>query len=127
MGRTRLAVVADGLATVEPDWLCVIDNDCEACVGRRVFGRNKSREEATCERMAGIAERRLDHAMVLGKEIELDHSTDLRDEIVGIVLEESTFADSDFDSSSCLSFDRCREGGKTKEVIGKLHHDRYAD
>jgi hypothetical protein len=121
--RTGLTVVAKSLAAVEPDWLCIVDNDREACSGRRVFGWDEIREEAASERMAGVAERGLSNGVVLGEEIELDRSTDCSDDVVGIVLEESAFADSDFDSSSRLSVDRCREGGKTKEGIGELHYD----
>ena len=127
-GPTGLAVVASSLAAVKPDWLCVIHNDREACSRRRVFCWDETREEAACERVAGIREGRLSDSMVLREEIELDCRADRRSDVVGAVLKNSICSDSDFDSSSRLSIDRCRRNGhETKEGIGELHYGLFAD
>jgi len=48
-----------GLRTVEPDWLGILDGDCEGSA-EGLWGRgNKAGEETASEGMAGIGEGRL--------------------------------------------------------------------
>ena len=78
--------------------------------------------------MTGVRERGLSDCVILGEEIELDCSADCSYEVVGAVLENPPCSDSDFDGSSRLSVDRCRRNGdETKEGIGELHYELFAD
>jgi hypothetical protein len=73
--------------------------------------------------MAGICEGRLSDSVVLWEELKFDCSSDLSNEIVGVVLKDSIGANSDFDGGSYLSIDSSsRNGGQTKEAIGELHY-----
>lgn len=122
-----MAVVASGLTAVKPNWFSVIDCDGEARPRRRVFSWNETREEASCEGMAGVCEGRLSDCVILGEEVKLDLSADLSNEVIGIVLKNSICANGNFDSSSNLGVDSSRSGDKAKEGIGKLHYDLFAD
>ncbi|KND91031.1 hypothetical protein TOPH_04408 [Tolypocladium ophioglossoides CBS 100239] len=116
-----LAVAA--LTTVEPDWLCVRDRDCEARSGRRVLHRNEAGEEAAFERMAGIPEGGLGHSVIFGKEVELDCGANLGCE-AGRVVFKAAVGNSNFNRASFLGADRgsC-DGSKAKEGAGELHCD----
>ena len=56
--HSSLAMGLYSLGTVDPDWLGIIDSDCESC--RRcsggIFCRHKAREETSWEKVAWILE-----------------------------------------------------------------------
>jgi hypothetical protein len=58
-------VVAGRLATVEPNWLGVLDSDGEGSGSRRLGGWDKAGEETASERMARIGKARLSDSVVL--------------------------------------------------------------
>ena len=125
---TSLAVIAHCLTTVEPYTLCIIHGDCEATAARRRFLGHEARKEATGERVAGISEGRLGDRVVLWEEVEFNLSADLSDKVVRAILKHSVFADSDFDSHPLLGVGgSCRESGKTKEGVGELHYEKFAE
>jgi hypothetical protein len=59
------------------------------------------------------------------KEIEFNGSANFSGDIVGAILENPTFADSDPNRCSCLRIDSRGRDGKTQKSICELHYDIY--
>jgi hypothetical protein len=58
----------NGLCAVDPNRLCVVDNDCEGLAGFGGVCGDEGGEEPACERMAGIGEGGLGYGVVLGED-----------------------------------------------------------
>ena len=117
-------MIADSLTAIKPDRLRVIDRHCKAIAARCGCCGVEPREEAICEGMTRVCEGRLGNRVIFRKEIKLDLSTNLNDQVIRAVLKESVFADIYLDRGSRLSGDSGdRDGGETKEGIGGLHCD----
>jgi len=87
-GHARLAVSTVVLGTVEPDGCLVLDHDLEDLAGLSLGDWEEAGEErSSILRLAWLTKGRLDNRVVAGSEVELNHVTDLRDDVVGVELQ----------------------------------------
>ena len=79
-----LAVVARGLAAVEPDRGVAVDREREFDPRRRCRDRDGAAAESSTQGLARLVKRRLHHGVVLGMEDEVDDSPFRLDDVVGL-------------------------------------------
>lgn len=126
--HAALAVVASSLTTVEPDGVAVLNSDGEGGGGRRVGGGDEAGEETVGQRLAGLGKARLDDAVVLGVEEELNLGSDWGEDVVGDELELLVWADEDLDSPIAGSVGLndggvgAGNGSKAEEGFGEIHN-----
>ena len=90
-GHSALAVEASGLRAVEPQRSLVLDGEGEDVGGFAGLSHEvEAREDGiVVDGLAGLLERGLGEAVVLGEEVDFDEVADLSDDVFGLEVEAS--------------------------------------